>query len=448
LGGKFTLPNSSVLVIGAGITGITVAQRLVENNIKVYLIEKESYIGGQALSYGCKGVESCNKCSVCLLQRKVKDAEGYFSNIFFRANSEIEKVKREEKNFEVTLKKEIPFIDPDKCQGCGLCEKLCPSSAISVSHPQSIPRVYLLSKERCLNFQNKECSICLNNCPFEAISFNHKIEKETLSNISAIVMATGFEPWNPKSKVEYGYGINKNVITATELEKQIYTKGYLFRPSDKRRAKKIAIIQCVGSRDRSVDNPNCSRVCCAYGMKMARFLKEKDSEAEVSIFYMDIQPFGKEFTKFFTECKEDYNIKYLRSIPSQISEDQKGEVKIKYEDPQSEIIKEECFDLAVLSIAMNPDIKFEKLAENLDVWVKDSGFCENPDSMQTIKTNQRGIFAAGACQGPKDIAECIANAENAALEVLLFLKSLNNKVAKNEEQKGKREKLLCLKEGK
>ena len=442
------MSNSSVLVIGAGVTGITVAQRLVENNIKVYLIEKESYIGGQALSYGCKGVNSCNDCSVCLLQRKIKDTEGYFSHVLFKANSEIEEVIRKEKNFEITLRKTIPFIDPDKCQGCGLCEKLCPSSAISISHPQSIPQVYSLSKEQCLNFQNKECYICLNSCPFGAISFNHKVEKETLSNISAIVLATGFEPWDPKLKVEYGYGVNKNVITATELEKQIYIKGFVFRPSDKERAKKIAIIQCVGSRDRSTDSPNCSRVCCAYGMKMARFLKERDSEVEVSIFYIDIQPFGKEFTKFFTKCKDDYNIKYIKSIPSQISEDQKGKLKIKYEDSQRETIKEEYFDLAVLSITMNPDKKFEKLSENLDIWVKDSGFCENPNSMQTIKTNQREIFAAGACQGPKDIAECIANAENAALEVILFLRTLNIKVAKNKEQKEKREKLLCLKERK
>ena len=416
------MPNSSVLVIGAGIAGITVTQRLAENNIKVYLVEKESYIGGQALSYGCKGVESCNECSVCLLQRKVKDAERYFSNIFFRANSEIEEVKREEKNFEVTLKKEVSIIDPDKCQGCGLCEKLCPSSAISVSHPQSIPRVYSLSTEYCLNFKNTECSICVDNCPFGAISFSRKIQKEILSNISAIVIATGFEPWDPKIKVEYGYGMNKNVITATELEKQIYTKGYVFRPSDKKRAKKIAIIQCVGSRDRSIDNPNCSRICCAYGIKMARFLKEQDSEVEVTIFYMDIQPFGKEFNKFFSECKEDYDIQYLKSIPSQISQDKEGKVKIRYEDPREGTIKKGYFDLAVLSIALNPDTKFEKLAENLDIWIKDSGFCENPDSMQVVKTSQKGIFSAGTCQGPKDISECIANAENAALEVILFLK--------------------------
>lgn len=416
------LPNSSVLVIGAGIAGITVTQRLTENNIKVYLIEKESYIGGQALSYGCKGVESCNECSVCLLQRKVKDIEEYFSNIFFRANSEIEEVKREGKIFKVTLKRDIPLIDPDKCQGCSLCEKLCPSSAISLSHPQSFPRVYSLNTEQCLNFQDKECHICIDACPFGAISLNHKIQKEILSNISAIVIATGFEPWNPKIKVEYGYGENKNVITATELEKQIYTKGYVFRPSDDRKARKIAIIQCVGSRDRSIGNPNCSRVCCASGMKMARFLKEQDSGVEVSIFYMDIQPFGKEFNKFFSECKEDYDIQYLKSIPSQISKDKEGKVKIRYEDPREGTIKEKCFDLAVLSIALNPDTKFEKLAENLDIWIKDSGFCESPDSMQVTKTSQKGIFVAGTCQGPKDISECIANAENAALEVILFLK--------------------------
>jgi len=417
------LSNSSVLVIGAGIAGITVAQRLAENNIKVYLIEKESYIGGQALSYGCKGVESCNECSVCLLQRKVKDAEGYFSEIIFKTNSEIEEVKREHNSFSITIKKEIAFIDHDKCQGCGLCEKLCPSSAISVSHPQSIPRAYIINKENCLNFKNEECHVCIDGCPFEAINFNRKTKKEVLSNISAIVIATGFEPFDPKEKVEYGYGINKNVITATELEKQIYTKDYVFRPSDKKIAKKVAIIQCIGSRDKSIDNPNCSRICCGYGMKMARVIKEKDSEAEVSIFYMDIQPFGKEFTKFFTECKEEYDIQYLRSIPSQISQGKDGKIKIKYEDPCEKDIVEKIFDLAVLSTAMNPEKEYEKMVENMNLWVKEDGFYENPDPVHTTKTNQKGIFIAGSCQGPKDINECIANAEHAALEVMIFLKS-------------------------
>ena len=118
-------------------------------------------------------------------------------------------------------------------------------------------------QENCLNFQNKECHICIDGCPFEAINFNRKIKKEVLSNISAIVIATGFKPFDPKEKVEYGYGINENVITANELEKQIYTKDYVFRPSDKKVAKKVAIIQCIGSRDKSIGNPNCSRICCA-----------------------------------------------------------------------------------------------------------------------------------------------------------------------------------------
>ncbi len=417
------MSNSSVLVIGAGIAGITVAQRLAENNIKVYLIEKESYIGGQALSYGCKGVESCNECSVCLLQRKVKEVKGCFSNIFFRANYKIEEVKRKEKNFEVTLKKEIPFVDPDKCQGCGLCEKICPSLAVSVSHPQSIPRSYIINKENCLNFQNKECHICIDGCPFEAINFNRKIKKEVLSNISAIVIATGFKPFDPKEKVEYGYGINENVITANELEKQIYTKDYVFRPSDKKVAKKVAIIQCIGSRDKSIGNPNCSRICCGYGMKMARVIKEKDSEAEVSIFYMDIQPFGKEFTKFFTECKEEYNIQYLSSIPSQISQRKDGKIRIKYEDPRDKKIIENIFDLAVLSTAMNPEKEYGKIAENMNLWVKEDGFYESLDPIHITKTNQKGIFIAGSCQGPRDINECIANAEHAALEAMIFLKS-------------------------
>ncbi|MDD3427320.1 MAG: FAD-dependent oxidoreductase [Caldisericia bacterium] len=414
--------NPSVLVIGAGVTGITVAQRLAKNNIKVYLVEKESYIGGQALSYNCNGVESCNRCSVCLLQRKVREIEEYFPDILFKTNSEIERVKRLKEHFEVTLNKKMSIINPNICQACGLCKKLCPTSAISVSHPQSIPRTYSISTDYCLNFRGREeCHVCVDACPFGAISFDTKIEKELLSDISAIVLAVGFQPWDPKPKVEYGYGKNKNVVTATEFKKQLYTHGYAFRPSDKKRAKKIAIIQCVGSRDRSIDNQNCSRVCCGYGMHLGRLLKEQDSETEVSIFYMDIQPFGKEFNKFFSECKKEFNIQYLKSIPSQISEDKQGRVRIRYEDPQNGNIKYQYFDLAILSIASNPDIGFGKLAENLDIWVKDSGFCESPDVMQGNKTSREGIFVAGACQGPKDISECIASAEDAALEVMLYL---------------------------
>lgn len=412
-----------VLVVGAGIVGITTAQRLARNNIKVYLVERLSYIGGQALSYNCIGVENCNKCSVCLLQRRIKELQENPSNIFLKINSTIKDVKKDKSKFEITLIKSPLNINPELCQGCGLCEELCPYSAISISHAQSFPRSYTISRETCLNFKKKDsCNICIDACPFGAINFDSNIEKETLSDISAIILATGFEPWDPTVKTEYGYGENKNVITASDFKHEVYTNGHILRPSDKKKPKKIAIIQCVGSRDRSVNNQNCSRVCCGYGIQMGRLLKEENPEIEVSIFYMDIQPFGKEFNKTFNESKKDFNIQYLKSIPSQIIEDKEGRVILKYEDPRNSNIEKQNFDLAILSIASNPAKKFGKLAEKLNLWVNDNGFCEIPNYIRGNKTNKKGIFVAGTSLGPKDISECIANAENAALEVMLYLK--------------------------
>lgn len=412
-----------VLVVGAGIAGITAAQRLARNNINVYLVERLPYIGGHSLSYNCIGVENCNKCSVCLLQRKVSELQEYPHNIYIKTNSEIKDVKKDKRKFEITLIKNPLVIDPELCRGCGLCKELCPSSAISVSHPQSIPRSYYINLESCLNFKEEEgCHICTDACPFDAISFNPNTEEEKLSEISAIILTTGFEPWDPKSKTEYSYGDNTNVLTAINFKNRVYINGHhIYRPSDQKQAKKIAIIQCVGSRDRSVDNQNCSRICCGYGIQMGRFLKEQYPEAEVSIFYMDIQPFGKEFNKTFFESKKDFNIQYLKSIPSQISEDKKGRVIIKYENPRNGGIEKQDFDLAILSIASGSNKKFEKLAEMFGIWIDDRGFCEVPNPMQKNKTNQKGIFVAGTSLGPRDINECIVNAENAALEVILFL---------------------------
>jgi len=414
--------DKSVLIVGAGIAGITAALRLARNNFKVYLIDREAYIGGQAISYNCIGVENCNKCSVCLLQRRVREIEEYFPNILIKVNSEIEEVKNSKDKFDVTLKKGFSIINPDLCQGCGLCKKVCPSSAITVSHPQSIPRTYKVNPENCLKINGEEdCRKCIDVCPFRAIDFNSIIKEETLSDISAIILTTGFEPWDPTAKAEYGYRENKNVITASDFKHKLYMNGHICRPSDQKIPKKIAIIQCVGSRDRSINNQNCSRICCGYGIQMGRLLKEQDPEVEVSIFYMDIQPFGKEFNKTFNESKKDFNIKYLKSIPSQITENEEGKVIIKYENPRNGNIEKQYFDLAILSIATNPAKKFGKLAEKLNVWVNDSGFCEIPNYMQGNKTNKTGVFVAGTSLGPKDINECIANAENAALEVMLYL---------------------------
>jgi len=285
----------------------------------------------------------------------------------------------------------------------------------------------LQEAQRCLSCGGcSECLECEKACEPKAIVHDQKEEYIEL-NVGAIVIATGFDPFDPSGIKEYGYGKCKNVLSSMELERLLSasgpTGGKLARPSDNKIAHKIAFIQCVGSRSLKGEYPYCSSVCCMYATKEAALIKEHERESKVYIFYTDIRAFGKGFQEFVNRARKDWGIEYFRAKPSEIREDPKTrDLLIKYEDTLTGEMNTLQMDLVVLCTALVPPQDNQNLAETLGVKVDEYGFFEVQHQLQTpLDATASGIFLCGCCQGPKDIPDSIAQAKGAAARAAEFI---------------------------
>lgn len=236
----------------------------------------------------------------------------------------------------------------------------------------------------------------------------------------AIVVATGFEPYDLRRRSEFAYGVEKNIITGLELEKALKEKGSLTAAFGSE-IRKIGFVQCVGSRDLSIDNGYCSRVCCMYAAKLAKIIRSELSEAEIEIFYMDFQSFGKGFSIFNQELRETDKIKFIRAIPSKIYGFPYDRLTVRYTDSLGGKLCEDKYDLIVLSLAITPAEGSQQLADQLGLELDEYGFISGRSEQETVATNQVGIFVAGVCQGPKDIPQTIGHARAAAGQVYRYL---------------------------
>jgi len=282
---------------------------------------------------------------------------------------------------------------------------------------------------RCLSCGGcSECLECEKVCEAKAIIHQQKEEYIQL-NVDAIIVATGLTPFDPSEIKEYGYGRHKDVITALELEHLVTatgpTKVELIRLSNHEHPKKIAFIQCVGSRSLVEGYPYCSAVCCMHATKEALLVKEHEAEADVSIFYTDLRAFGKGFKEFTNRARDEYGVRYIRAKPSEIREDpETGKLTFWYEDTMTGEMNESSFDLVVLCTALIPDGGNFELAKILDVEVDEYGFFVQPNPIQSpLDTTRRGIFVCGFCQGPKDIPDTIAEASGAAARAAEIVES-------------------------
>jgi len=286
----------------------------------------------------------------------------------------------------------------------------------------------LKEAERCLNCGG--CSLCLECekvCEPEAIRHDQKQEIIDL-NVGAIIVATGFVPFDPSNIKEYGYGKYKNVLTSMELERLLSasgpTSGKLVRPSDNKIPHKIAFIQCVGSRSLKKNcYPYCSSVCCMYATKEAALIKEHERKSEVSIFYTDIRAFGKGFREFVNRAKKEWGIEYFRAKPSEIREDPKTlDLSIKYEDTLTGEMRSLQVDLVVLCTALVPTPENKELAETLGIKVDEYGFFQvGHPLLAPLDATAPGIFLSGCCHTPQDIPDSVAEGKGAAARAAEFL---------------------------
>jgi heterodisulfide reductase subunit A len=425
----------AVLVVGGGVAGIQASLDLADSGFKVYLIDEGASIGGVMAQLD--KTFPTNDCSMCILSPKLV-ATGRHPNITILTNTEILSLSGEAGNFEVKLRKRSRYIIEDKCNGCGLCAQKCPieavdmyneglseRSAIYVDYPQAVPLKYKIDREKCIG-----CGTCHEICKAKAVAYDQQ-DSEAILKVGSIILAPGFEPFDAKLKSEYGYGRYSNVVTSIEFERILSASGpyggLVLRPSDGEIPKKIAFIQCVGSRDYKLGNNYCSAACCMYGMKEAVIAKEHTpTKLDATIFYMDLRAYGKEFDAYYNRAKEEWGIRFVRSRVASITEDPfTGNLFVHYVEDEKPKIEE--FDMVVLSIGMQPPKNVEKIAKVLGIELNRYKFCETK-TFSPLETSKPGVFVCGAFSAPKDIPESVAQASGAAAKAMSIIASERGKL--------------------
>ncbi len=370
---------------------------------------------------------------------------GRHPNIEVLTYTEVDSVEGEVGDFRVTLIKKPRYIIEDKCTGCRTCVQYCPKEspdlfnqgissgkAIHVYFSQAIPLVAYID-ENCLNLKEGKCDICRGVCQNEAIDFRQTAE-EVEVNVGTIILSTGIAPFNPASVEEYGYGKMENVVTSMDFERLLSAtgpyQGEILRASDRKHPRKIAWIQCVGSRRVTPgENSYCSGVCCTYTQKQVILTKEHDAGAECTVFHNDIRAFGKDFERYYQRAEQLPGVRFIRSYPSIAREiPESKNVVVRYATPEGGV-KEEEFDMVVLSVGLNPPADHQGLSETFGIGLNAHGFPiashENP-----MRTTKPGIFISGALQGPTDIPESVFSASGAGAQCGEFLDYRRGKLTK------------------
>ena len=414
----------AVLIIGGGIAGIQASLDMADSGFKVYLLERSPSVGGVMAQLD--KTFPTGDCSICILSPKLVDV-GTHPNIELITNADLTGVSGKAGDFKVRILKKPRYVDEEKCTGCGDCVSACPyinlpdefdmalrsRGNIFIPFLQAVPRVVVVDREHCI-----KCGNCVVICDAGAIDLYQKPEEIEI-HVGAIIVATGFDSFDPSGIKEYGYGRYKNVITAMEYERLVCasgpTGGHLDRPSDKKTPNSIAFIQCVGSRDVK-NNPYCSSVCCMHAIKEAIIAKEHYPHIKNYIFYTDMRAFGKGFQEYVDRAKNEYEVSYIRSKPGEITEDKETKNPvIWYDDTVIREVKKLEAGLVVLCTALTPSRGVEELASVLGVELDKNRFFKIADPLYApLDSSREGILVCGYCQGPKDIPESVTQAKGAA----------------------------------
>jgi len=425
--------TGSVLVVGGGIGGIQAALDLADGGFKVHMVQKDPSIGGTMVMLD--KTFPTGDCSMCMISPKMVEV-GRHPNIDIYSLAEVLSVQGEPGDFRVRIKVSPRYVDSDKCTGCGDCEAKCPKKvpaefddglgvrkAIYSLFPQAVPNTRAIDSSNCLYFLKGRCRICEKTCKAGAINFQDDGREFDL-NVGAIILCPGLDRYNAGARGEFGLGRWKNVVTSLQFERILSAsgpyKGEVKRPSDGTHPKKVAWIQCVGSRDPHNANPWCSSVCCMYATKQAIIAREHDSEIEQTIFYMEMRAFGKDFDKYVERAKNEYGVRYKRAMISAVREDpDTGNLLLRYASEDGSLV-DESFGMVVLSVGIEPHKDALQFAETFGIEANTYRFAKT-SSTDPVRTTRDGIFVTGTYQAPKDIPETVMQGSAVAGEVMALL---------------------------
>jgi heterodisulfide reductase subunit A len=357
---------------------------------------------------------------------------GRHPNIELLTNSEVIGLEGSAGDFKALVHRKATSVDSDLCTSCGLCQEKCPVKvpsaferdlttrpAIYTPFPQAVPSTPSIDREHCLQFTKGRCGVCKKVCPVGAIDYEEE-DTELELEVGSVVVATGLDYMKPVEASEFGYGRFKNVVTSFEMERLLSSggpvRGELKEFMGDRPLRKVAFIQCVGSRSLKRDIPYCSRICCMNAVKDAYIIREHYPDVEINVFFIDMRAFGKGFEEFFVRSRDELGTTYVRGKPGRVIENSEtGELVVVVENTEGNELEHVPADLVVLSSAIIPSKATTKLAGVLGIEVDQDGFFKMKDPCAyPLDSTTEGIYLCGCSTGPKDITDSIAEASGAA----------------------------------
>ncbi len=426
------------LVIGGGIAGIQTALDIADAGFPVDIVETKPTIGGKMAQLD-KTFPTLD-CAACILTPKMVDV-AQNENIRIFSYSEVTAVKGFVGNFDVTIKRKARYVREDICTGCGACTEKCPQKnvpnefnlgmdnrrAIYIPFAQAVPKVATIDPDRCNMLKNGKCGVCAKVCTAGAIDYKAK-DEFIEEKYGAIVVATGFNPISMEKFDEFAYSQSKDVVTSLEFERLMNaagpTGGKLLRPSDGEHPHTIVFVQCVGSRCAACEEKGkeyCSKICCMYTAKHAMLTRDKYPDTDVYVFYIDVRTPGKNFDEFYRRAVEEYGVHYIKGMVGKVTPEGK-KLLVRASDLIADKQLNIEADLVVLAAAIEPDKSARSLATMLTASMDTNDFfTEAHPKLRPVESPTAGVFLSGACQGPKDIPETVAQAGAAASKVIGLL---------------------------
>ncbi len=430
-----------VLVVGAGIAGIEAALTLADSGRHVYLVERQPTIGGHMAAF--EKIFPSLDCAACVLMPKMSAARQH-PRITLWTYADVTKVDREDGAYRVQVKRRPRYVNEDRCTGCLECVERCvyrdarfpdrftlglgTRKPVYVPFPDAVPNVAVIDPETCTAFTPAGCErLCIAACGDRGAIDLAQVEETRTITVGAVVLATGFRPFDVSRTPFYGYGMYPNVYTSLEVEHMLNRSGPTggaITLRDGHAPGSVAIVHCVGSRDVTT-NRWCSRVCCMSSLKLAHLLRARTG-ADVFNFYIDMRTPGPAFEEFY-QSRLNEGVHFIRGRVAEVTDwaldaSEEGKLVIRVEDTLLATVRRVPVDMVVLSVGFEPTADAEAVARLFGVGCSPDGFFLEPHP-KLVRENgpTDGVFVAGCCDGPKDLHDTIAQAGAAAAAALAFM---------------------------